>query len=87
MYNAGEIGIPQKVPSTFAACIKRLNPSSTNKKRSGESEHPCLKPLPAVKKGLAEPLIKTTNETVVKHAITHLVNSYEKPKCVRRILM
>jgi len=56
--------------------------STTKRKISGESGQPSLNPLSEGKKGEAEPLISTANETVVRQFMTHLMKGTAKPKCV-----
>ena len=62
-----------KKESFFASKISLLSPFATNKKRRGESGHPCLKPLLEREKGEVDPLMRKIKEAVEIHAQIHFM--------------
>ena len=62
--------MPLKNPLHLADKIALLKPSATTRKSKGARGHPCLSPLPDLKKLEATPLIRTKNEIEVKLLIT-----------------
>ena len=68
----------------FLANIKALlKPSATTRNNKGASGHPCLSPLPDLKKLDSTPLIKTEKETDVKLLITQVMKGTQKPILVK----
>lgn len=64
----------------IASIRNRLRPSTTKRKISGESGHPCRNPLSALKKGEAAPFMRTAKDAVEMHPITHRTNVVSKPR-------
>jgi len=64
------IRIPLKEPFGVAALRAPLNPFATRRKRKGERGHPWQMTFLELKKGEADPLIKTVKATEYMQAIT-----------------
>ena len=75
--------MPLKIPMDLADNRALLKPSVTTRNSKGARGHPCLSPLPNLKKLEATPLIKTENETEVKLLITHVMKGTPKPILVK----
>jgi hypothetical protein len=76
--------IPVISPSSKLCFSNLLRPSITRMKRRGDNGHPCLTPLPLLKKYVASPLMRTTKEEDVTQDIIHLVMWIPNP-ILRRI--
>jgi len=75
-----EILIPKSSPELLLCERALLSPSATRRKRSGDKGKPYLSPLPGVKKGEAEPFIRTAKDAEVRQLIIHVMNDTSKPK-------
>ena len=78
--------IPLYKPLHLADKSALLKPSATTRKSKGARGHPCLRPLPDLKKLEATPLIRTKKETEVKLLITQVIKETPNPILVKMTL-
>ena len=79
MVSVDESQIPWILLFLFASPIRRLRPSITKWKRRSDNEHPCLKPLEALKKPEGEPLTSTEKFAKETHPIIQLTVFNDSP--------
>ena len=77
------ICIPRMRPWSLALDIKRLRPSMTRIKSSGDRGQPCLMPREAEKNFEGVPLTRTTKFAEVRHPMIQLTTRRGAPICIK----